>query len=145
MDKEFEDLAKIFGVSIKDVWTLCELHRCQRFSEKYFKRSAKIKSVLGSNNYILLMGLVGQIVRSTTRASSLVENLNGRIRPFCDLRKQMGNNFSELLKFFLNHNPLVCSRKKERKNKTPAEILNQKKHPHWMEMLGFDRVLPIAI
>ena len=91
------------------------------------------------------MGLVGQVVNATIRASSLIENLNGRIRPFCNLRKQMGNNFSELLKFFLNHNPLVCSRKKVRKNKTPSELLNNKKHPHWLEMLGFDRVLPVNI
>jgi hypothetical protein len=143
MDKEFEDLAKAFNTSKEDVWLLCELHRCQRFSETYYNRSEKIKAKLGSKVYTLLMGLVGQVISTTTRASSLVENLNSRIRPFCNLRKQMGDNFSELLKFFLNHNPLVCSRKKERKNKTPAEILNKKEHACWLELLGFQQVLPV--
>jgi len=143
MDVEFAELAKIVHVAKSDLWTLCELNRCQRFSEKYYQRSEKIREKLGSTKYVLLMGLVAQIIKNTTRSSSLVENLNSRIRPFCNLRKQMGNNFSELLKFFLNHNSLSCSRKKERKNKTPAEILNKKSHPHWLEMLGFDRILPV--
>ncbi len=143
MDQEFTELANIFDVTKNDIWNLCELHRCQRFSDKYYQRSEKIRDVLGSKKYIILMGLIGQIIKSTTRSSSLVENLNSRIRPFCNLRKQMGENFSELLKFFINHNPLSCSRKKERQNKTPAEMLNKKSHPYWLEMLEFDRVLPI--
>lgn len=144
MDQEFSELAKVLNIAKEDVWEICELHRCERFSEKYYKRSKRLRNLLGGKQYVLLMGLVGQIIKTTTRASSLIENLNGRIRPFCNLRKQMGTNFSELLKFFLNHNPLVCSRKKDRKNKTPSEILNQKKHPHWLEMLGFEPVQPVA-
>jgi hypothetical protein len=143
MDARFIELAEVFKINKSDLWDLCELNRCQRFSEKYYKRSGKIRERLGNTKYIILMGLVAQIIKTTTRSSSLVENLNSRIRPFCNLRKQMGAKFSELLKFFLNHNALTCSRKKERKNKTPAEILNKKSHPHWLEMLGFDKVSPI--
>ena len=129
MDAKFIELAEIFKINKSDLWDLCELNRCQRFSEKYYQRSKKIRERLGNTKYIILMGLVAQIIKTTTRSSSLVENLNSRIRAFCNLRKQMGAKFSELLKFFLNHNALTCSRKKERKNKTPAEILNKKSHP----------------
>jgi len=145
MDKEFENIAEQFKGSKEDLWYLCELHRCERFSAKYYNRSEEIKKKLGMKDYIILMGLVGQVINTTTRASSLVENLNGRIRPFCNLRKQMGDRFTELLKFFLNHNQLTCSRKKERKNKTPAAILNKQEHAPWLEMLGFKHVEPIAL
>ncbi len=113
--------------------------RYQRFSEKYYHRSEKIRKKLGKNQYILLLGLVGQIISSTNRASSIIENLNGRIKPYLELRKQMGRDFNEFLKFFINHKPLSCSRKKERKDITPTELLMKQQHLPWQEMLGFKK------
>lgn len=139
LEQEFSKLAKIFNLPITDIWELCELCRCLRFSEKYYQRSEKIRRKFGENQYILLLGLVGQIVTSTTRASSIVENLNGRIKPYYEIRKQIGRGFNELLRFFINHTPLSCSRKKERKNKTPAELLMKQAHSSWLEMLGFKK------
>jgi len=139
LEQEFSNLAKTFNVPVADIWKLCELCRCQRFSEKYYQRSEEIRKKLGENQYILLLGLVGQVITSTTRASSIIENLNGRIKPYLELRKQMGCGFNELLRFFINHTPLSCSRKKERKNKTPAELLMKIEHLPWLEMLGFQK------
>lgn len=99
----------------------------------------EIRKKLGENQYILLLGLVVQIITSTFRASSIIENLNGRIKPYFELRKHMGRDFNELLRFFINHTPLSCSRKKERKNKTPSELLMKQKHSPWFEMLGFKK------
>jgi hypothetical protein len=140
LEQEFSKLAKIFNVPVADIWKLCELYRCQRFSEKYYQRSKEIRKKLGENQYILLLGLIGKIITSTTRASSIIENLNGRIKPYLKIRKQMGRGFNELLKFFINHTPLSCSRKKERKNKTPAELLTKQQHLPWLEMLGFNKL-----
>jgi len=139
LEQDFLELVQKFNVPIEDIWELCELCRCQRFSEKYYQRSKDIRKKLGENQYILLLGLVGQVVASTNRASSMVENLNGRIKPYCEIRKQIGRGFTELLRFFINHTPLSCSRKKHRKNKTPAEVLMQKEHLPWLEMLGFQK------
>ena len=37
------------------------------------------------------------------RASSLVENLNSRLRSYFFLRRQLGKDYLTLLQFFLNH------------------------------------------
>ena len=45
----------------------------------------------------------------------------------------------ELLQFSLNHRTFMASRKLERRGKSPAELMTGEKHPHWLEMLGFQR------
>jgi hypothetical protein len=45
----------------------------------------------------------------------------------------------ELLRFFLNHRPFLRSHKPERRGKTPTQLLTAQDHPHWLEMLGFQR------
>jgi hypothetical protein len=70
MDARFIELAEVFKINKSDLWDLCELNRCQRFSEKYYKRSGKIRERLGNTKYIILMGLVAQIIKTTTRSSS---------------------------------------------------------------------------
>lgn len=76
---------------------------------------------------------------STERTSSMVENLNSRLRPYFFLRQQIGKGYLELLQFFLNHKPFQRSYHAHRKDKSPAEILSGKPHPHWLEMLGYTR------
>ncbi|HSR53065.1 MAG TPA: hypothetical protein VLV83_19755, partial [Acidobacteriota bacterium] len=43
------------------------------------------------------------------RASSLVENLNSRLRNYFFLRRQIGPRYLDLLRFFLNHRPFQRS------------------------------------
>jgi hypothetical protein len=80
---------------------------------------------------------IAALLDKTVRASSLVENLNSRLRNYFFLRKQLGPDYLALLQFFLNHRPSERSARPERVGKTPAEVLTGHKHPHWLEMLGF--------
>jgi len=41
-------------------------------------------------------------------------------------------------RFYLNHTPFLRS-ETHRAEKTPAELLTGKPHPHWLEMLGYQR------
>ena len=72
------------------------------------------------------------------RASSLVENLNSRLRNHFTLRKQLGNDYLELLRFFLNHRRFNASEEERRKGKSPAELLTGTTHKHWLELLGYE-------
>ena len=76
-------------------------------------------------------------MKSTPRASSLVENLNSRLRNYFFLRKQLGSDYLDLLRFFLNHRTFNESRIRERVGQSPTELMTGEKHPHWLEMLGF--------
>jgi len=73
------------------------------------------------------------------RASSLVENLNSRLRNYFFLRRQLGPDYLELLRFFLNHRRFMRSEHPERVGKSPAELLSGQEHRHWLELLGFQR------
>jgi hypothetical protein len=82
---------------------------------------------------------IDALIAGTVRASSLVENLNSRLRNYLTLRRHLGSDYLSLLQFFLNHRVLERSDRPERVGKTPAELLTGQAHPHWLEMLGFTR------
>ena len=69
----------------------------------------------------------------------MVENLNSRLRNYFFLRRSLGDNYLNLLQFFLNHRQFMRSLKPERVGKSPKELLTGKLHLHWLELLGFKR------
>jgi hypothetical protein len=77
--------------------------------------------------------------RGTIRASSLVENVNSRLRNYFFLRRQLGAGYLSLLQFFLNHRPLRRSQHPERVGRSPAELLTGQAHLHWLSLLGYTR------
>jgi hypothetical protein len=82
---------------------------------------------------------VAQLRNKTVRASSLVENLNSRLRGYFFLRRHLGAEYLSLLQFFLNHRRLLRSECPERVGRSPAEILTGQPLPHWLNMLGYNR------
>jgi hypothetical protein len=82
---------------------------------------------------------IDALAAGTVRASSLVENLNSRLRTYFSLRRHLGPAYLDLLQFYLNHHELERSERAERQGKTPAELLTGAAHGHWLEMLGFRR------
>jgi transposase-like protein len=82
---------------------------------------------------------VSELRQGTVRASSLVENLNSRLRSYFFLRRQLGADYLSLLQFFLNHRRLERSERPERVGRSPAELLTGQPLPHWLDMLGYSR------
>jgi len=82
---------------------------------------------------------VGKLRSGTVRASSLVENLNSRLRGYFFLRRHLGAAYLSLLQFFLNHRRLMRSECPYRAGRSPAEILTGQPLPHWLNMLGYTR------
>jgi hypothetical protein len=101
-------------------------------------RQAALQSELG-DRYFPLSVAVAEVACQTVRASSLVENLNSRLRSYFFLRRHLGPDYLALLQFFLNHRPFARSARPDRVGKSPAERLTGKPHPHWLEMLGYTR------
>jgi hypothetical protein len=79
---------------------------------------------------------VAAVARRTVRASSVVENLNSRLRNYFFLRRHLGPDYLHLLRFFLNHRRFLRSEHPERVNRSPAELLTGQEHAHWLELLG---------
>ena len=82
---------------------------------------------------------VAELAERTTRASSVIENLNSRLRSYFFLLRPLGPDYLSLLQFFLNHRRFLRSERPERVGKSPAELLTGHPHPHWLEMLGHAR------
>src|SRR5262249_15165338 len=79
---------------------------------------------------------VAAVARGTVRASSVVENLNSRLRNYFFLRRHLGPDYLDLLQFFLNHRRFLRSEHPRRRNQSPAELLTGQRHAHWLELLG---------
>ena len=79
---------------------------------------------------------VEELSAHVVRASSLVENLNSRLRNYFFLRRQLGEDSLVLLRYFLNHRRYLRSGHPERVGKSPTELLTGEPHRHWLELLG---------
>jgi len=138
LEEEFAALAEQFDVPAVLVQQLCQLETLDPNVPAYWQYQGPLRAKLGAK-FLPLQQAVGAVMGQTTRASSLVENLNSRLRSYFFLRRELGNGYLDLLRFFLNHRRFQRSRCPQRVGHSPAELLNGPSHPHWLELLGFQR------
>ena len=138
LDEQFADLARRFDVPAVLVGQLSELEALDDRTAAYWQSRGPLLAKLGAK-FLPLQQAVQAVMAETTRASSLVENLNSRLRNYFFLRRELGNGYLDLLRFFLNHRRFPRSRRPQRTGKSPAELLNGRGLPHWLELLGFQR------
>ena len=77
------------------------------------------------------------LLDTTKKASSMVENLNGRIRVFIEVKRVIPTSFFVLLKVFFNTRKYRRSRYAARKGKSPLELLTNTSQPDFLEALGY--------
>ena len=138
LEEEFAELAGQFEVPAAFVQQLCQLEGRDPQTPAYWHDQGLLQAKLGAK-FLPLQHAVRAVMADTTRASSLVENLNSRLRNYFFLRRELGNGYLDLLRFFMNHRRFPRSRRVQRVAHSPAELLNGRSHPHWLELLGFQR------
>lgn len=134
-------LAALAAESRLPVGALRALFNLQTLPEEHpgrWPEEVALRKQFGRRFFALSAGLA-QLARDTVRASSVVENLNSRLRSYFFLRRHLGPDYLTLLQFFLNHRRFLRSEQAERVGKSPAELLTGEAHPHWLEMLGYRR------
>lgn len=136
LDMDLQALADAYNVDLYLVRQVFELQGIPVSNNCHWERSAELYRKIGANFYNL-QEAIKEIVQKTVRASSLVENLNSRLRNYFFLRKTLGNGYLGLLQFFLNHRRFLRSSRPERIGKSPKELLTGKPHDHWLELLGY--------
>jgi hypothetical protein len=119
----------------------CLLHRVPATSPAYWQGWNRLRVRMGAK-FHALFDAVRRAMADTPRSSSLVENLNARLRAYFTLRRHLGNSYLDLLRFFLNHRRFVRSRHAERQGKSPRELLTGRRHPHWLTLLGLGPLQP---
>ena len=92
-----------------------------------------------AGRYQPLRAAITVLQQRVVRASSVVENLNSRLRNYFTLRRHLGVDYLKLLQFFLNHRRFLRSEHPERVDRSPTELLTGQPHAHWLELLGYRR------
>jgi hypothetical protein len=140
LDERFVHLARERQIPLRVVHDLCELQGMDPNTPAYWQREARIRQVL-RREFHGVQTAIRQIMDETPRASSLIENLNSRLRNYFFLRREIGHGYLDLLRFFLNHHRYPRSDRPERVGKSPVELLNGHPHPHWLKLLGYQRLI----
>jgi hypothetical protein len=138
LDQALDALAQRFAVPVFRLRQVLALQELAPTRPTYWSQVAALQHSLHGQFYVIDQTL-REMRHRLHRASSLVENFNSRLRSYFFLRRQIGPQYLDLLRFFLNHSPFSRSQHPERVGKTPAELLNAQAHPHWLELLGFTR------
>ncbi len=138
LDGKLEYISARFDVPCHIIHKICELQNLSKRSVVYWEKRDALHKKL-HDKYYEIESLVNDEMSTVHRASSMVENLNSRLRNYFFLRRHVGDNYLELLRFFLNHHKYLRSDCPERVGKSPAELLTGEDHPHWLEMLGYER------
>ena len=135
LDDKLAVIAHAHEISEPVVREACALHRLPSTSSAYWQGWNILRTKLG-DRFHALFDAVARAMAQTPRSSSLVENLNSRLRNYFTLRRHLGGSYLGLLRFFLNHRRFMRSRHVERNRKSPRELLTNQGHPHWLTLLG---------
>jgi hypothetical protein len=141
LDAKLATIARAANVPGDLVRAACVLHRKPTTSPAYWQGWGRLRSQLG-RQFHTVFAAVTQVMDHTPRSSSLVENLNSRLRNYFTLRRHLGTPYLDLLRFFLNHRCFMRSRRFERQGRSPCELMTGRDHPHWLTMLGLGPLQP---
>jgi hypothetical protein len=135
LDTDLASVAADFQVSPAVTRAVLHVQALDVRDPRRWPREAALRQQLRGRFYEL-SEVVATVARRTVRASSVVENLNSRLRNYFFLRRHLGPDYLHLLQFFLNHRRFLRSEHPERVDQSPAELLTGQPHAHWLELLG---------
>jgi len=141
LDAKLADIGQAHAIAEPLVREACLLHRLPSTSPAYWQGWNRLRAQTGGK-FHTLFDAVSRAMAHTPRSSSLVENLNSRLRPYSTLRCHLGGSYLDLLRFFLNHRRFMRSRCAERHGKSPRELMTGQGHPHWLTLLGLGPLQP---
>ena len=138
LEVDLTELAEEHEISADIVRALLDRRTLDPRQPRRWQQETDLRRQLGTRFWSLSQA-VRELASKVVRASSVIENINSRLRSYFFLRRQAGSKYLSLLQFFLNHRRFLRSEHPERKDKSPAELLTGQTHPHWLEMLGYQR------
>ena len=104
-------------------------------SETYLELTRQALAVTGPERFGAVEKTHDRILGSIKRASSMVENVNNRLRPYMDIKKHVSSQFYSLIQLYLNTKKYRRSRIESRVGRSPVEILTSKQWPELIELL----------
>jgi hypothetical protein len=136
LDQDLRTLAEDYAAPVTVVAEVRRVLSLPANGPERWQQEQLLWQRLGSG-YAGLRAAVTALLGQVVRASSVIENLNSRLRNYFFLRRHLGADYLALLQFFLNHRRFLRSEHAERVGKSPAELLTGETHPHWLTLLGY--------
>ncbi len=106
IDEKLTQIAQSFHIPLSWVREVCLWQKKPLSQNIYWQRWSQLYQKL-SDKFLEVKQAVEEALKSTPRASSLLENLNSRLRNYFHLRKHLGSDYLQLLRFFLNYRRFV--------------------------------------
>jgi hypothetical protein len=138
LDRDLAALAQEWHIREATGRAVLQVQALPRRDPKRWQRDVALRQTL-RGRYHGVCADVPELSDRVARASSLVANLNSRLRAYFFLRRQLGTDSLRVLQFFLNHRRYRRSEDPSRVKKSPAEFLTGETHAHWLELLGYTR------
>ncbi len=142
LDAKLADIARAHAIFEPLVREACVLHRLFTTSPVYWQGWSRLRAQVGGK-FHALFDAVRRAMVETPCSSSLVENLNSRLRIYFTLRRHLGGSYLDLLRFFLDHCRFLRSRHAKRQGKSPRELMTGHGHPYWLTLLGLGPLQPL--
>ncbi len=136
LETELVAYADLLGCDVYWLWKVCYAQRYDKNGNSYYQYILPIIKRL-KHKFYEIENTVIAIMNEIEKASSVVENLNGRIRKFLMNHIHVSQDVLDLLRLIINHREFERSRCEHRQGKSPAQVLHEHDHPHWLEMLGY--------
>lgn len=136
LDRDLWQLAARYEVPVELVRETLAVEALPAYDVRRGPRARALLQCL-AGRYQPLRVAVAALRRDVVRASSVVENVNSRLRNYFTLRRHLGADYLKLLQFFLNHRRFLRSEHPNRVDQSPRELLSGKPHAHWLELLGY--------
>ena len=80
--------------------------------------------------------VLDELIQSTHRASSMVENVNSRLRCFMDLKREIPEEFLILIKVFFNTKKPLRNRNTDWEGSSAVERLTRCKYPEFLDLVS---------
>ena len=116
LDDKLAAIAQTHAIAEPLVREACLLHRLPSTTSAYWQGWNRLRAQVGGK-FHALFAAVSRAMADTPRSSSLVKNLNSRLRTYFTLRRHLGGSYLDLLRFFLNHRRFMRSRHAERQGR----------------------------
>lgn len=117
--------------------TFVLMYRMQGYhpgSQEYRSADRRLRHILKKKYADAYLEIEG-ILKGVKRASSLVENVNGRLGRYMNLKRMIPEKFLTLLKVYFNTKKYRRSRKAEHVGKSPLELLTGQEHPDFYDIV----------
>ena len=135
LDNKLEAIAQTRELPMSVVRQTCLLQRKLDTSPAYWQGWCQLCAQMGHKCHAVFEAVL-KAMTDTLRCSSMVEELNSRLRNYFTLRRQLGGEYLSFWQFFLNHRTFLRSKVPARVGESPRQLMTAQAHGHWLELLG---------